>query len=151
MFALVLSEYAAQHVDQNKVLQMLLIHDIVEIDAGDQPIHAAPNPLQAANELAAAARLFGLLPDDQGDRLYELWQEFEAATTVEARLAKALDRLPPILLNSVNGGGSWVDYDVTRSQLIKRTQAIKVGAPELWPKILEIYNDAVERGWVSDT
>ena len=150
MFALVLSEYAAEHVDQNRVLRMLLIHDIVEIDAGDQPIHAAPNPLQAANEVAAAARLFGILPSDQGDELYALWQEFEEATTAEARLAKALDRLPPILLNSVNAGGSWVDYDVTRSQLIKRTQAIEVGAPTLWPKILQIYDEAVERGWVSE-
>ena len=150
MFALILAEYAAQNVDQNKVLHMLLIHDIVEIDAGDQPIHAVHNPHQIANEHAAAVRLFGLLPEDQGTPLLELWEEFEAATSAEAKLAKALDRLPPILLNHANDGGTWVDYDVTRTQLIARTQAIEVGAPQLWAEILKIYDDAVERGWVRD-
>lgn len=150
LFALVLSEYAADAIDQNKVLHMLLIHDIVEIDAGDQPIHAAPNPDQSAKELAAANRLFGLLPVDQNEHMLSLWEEFEAATSAEAKLAKALDRLPPILLNRANDGGSWVDYDVTRTQLIERTKAIKVGAPRLWPEILKIYDEAVELGWVRD-
>ena len=150
MFALVLSEYAVNSVDQNKVLKMLLIHDIVEIDAGDQPIHAAHNPDQVANEQAAATRLFGLLPEDQSEQLRSLWDEFEAATTVEAKLAKALDRLPPILLNRANGGGSWVDYRVTRTQLIERTRAIETGAPRLWQEIIKIYDEAVEQGWVQD-
>lgn len=150
VFALILAEYAAESVDQNKVLQMLLIHDIVEIDAGDQPIHATPDPDQIANEQAAATRLFGLLPKDQNERLHKLWEEFEAATSAEAKLAKALDRLPPILLNRANGGGSWIDYNVTRTQLIERTRAIKVGAPRLWPEVLKLYEEAVEHGWVRD-
>ncbi|MCB0969615.1 MAG: HD domain-containing protein, partial [Ilumatobacter sp.] len=134
LYALVLAEQAAPGIDIGRVLRMLLIHDIVEIDAGDAPIYGdIDHAAMADREAAAADRLFGLLPGDQGAGLLALWQEFEAAQTPEARFAKAVDRLPPPIANLENGGGSWVDYDVSFDQLDTRVGApIRRGAPGVW-------------------
>ncbi len=134
LFAWVLSEYADPNVSIHRVLKMLLLHDIVEIDAGDHPIHGhVDHAAQEAEEQAAATRLFGLLPSDQNQMFYSLWQEFEAAETPDARFAKAIDRFQTPVGNLETGGGSWVDYDVTFAQIETRVgKPISRGAPRLW-------------------
>ncbi|MBS0345329.1 MAG: HD domain-containing protein [Proteobacteria bacterium] len=134
MYALLLSEYASGPVDTNRVLRMLLIHDIVEIDVGDFPIHGGSSAeLQAEQEATAAARLFGLLPQQQGDELLALWQEFERAESEDAKFAKALDRFQPLLINVVTGGGTWTENGVSLEQVFSRYgPVIKRGAPLLW-------------------
>ncbi len=134
LHAWVLAEYALPGVKIDRVVQMLLLHDIVEIDAGDNPIHGAvDHAAQAATEEAAAARLFGLLPRDQHDAFLKLWHEFEAANSPDARFAKAVDRVQTPIANLETGGGSWVDYNVTLAQLEDRVGVpIERGAPQLW-------------------
>lgn len=135
MFALVLAEHADEPLDASKVVKLLLIHDIVEIDAGDAPIHASGTDRAALErrEAAAARRIFGMLPGEQGGHLLKLWQEFEAAHTPEARFAKALDRLQPLFLNTLTGGGTWTENGVTEAQVVERYgPAIQAGSPALW-------------------
>ncbi|MES1925572.1 HD domain-containing protein [Salinisphaera sp. T31B1] len=134
MFALVLADDEA--VDTARVIKLLLVHDIVEIDAGDAPIHGNHDSGGvAAREHAAAERLFGLLPDDQALRLKALWHEFEAAETPEARFAKALDRLQPLLLNTLTGGGTWTENGVLEQQVHERYgPTIERGSPALWQR-----------------
>lgn len=134
LFAWVLAEHSAVEIDINRVLRMLLLHDIVEIDAGDAPIHGDVDHLaMAIKEEAAAARLFGLLPNDQGAALSALWHEFEQAQSNDAMFAKSIDRVQPVLLNLLNGGGSWVDYQVTLEQVDARVgQKVQLGAPDVW-------------------
>ncbi len=134
MFALVFADHAGPGVDIARVVKMLLLHDIVEIDAGDNPIHGQYDAAeQEAKELIAADRLFGLLPDDLARDFRATWDEFEAATTPDAKFAKSLDRLQPLMMNIASGGGSWTDYNVTLEQLDQRvgTKA-KPGAAKLW-------------------
>ncbi|MGV3655197.1 MAG: HD domain-containing protein [Noviherbaspirillum sp.] len=134
MYALVLKEYACGPVNTNRVMQMLLLHDIVEIDVGDFPIHGgSSSELQAEQESRAAARLFGLLPQQQGKEFLALWQEFERAETEDAKFAKALDRFQPLLINVFTGGGTWTENGVSLEQVFSRYgPAIKRGAPLLW-------------------
>jgi putative hydrolases of HD superfamily len=132
MFALILAE--DHRLDVAKVISMLLIHDIVEIDAGDAPIHGVHD--RAALEIAetkAAERLFGLLPTDQAMQLLSLRREFEGAKTPEAQFAKALDRLQPLLLNTLTAGGTWTENGVSEQQVYERYgPAIEAGSPRLW-------------------
>ncbi|MES1954478.1 metal dependent phosphohydrolase [Salinisphaera hydrothermalis EPR70] len=132
MFALVFADDAT--VDTARVIQMLLVHDIVEIDAGDTPIHGEYDPKAVeARERAAADRLFGILPEDQAANLLALWQEFEAAQTPEARFAKALDRLQPLLLNTLTGGGTWAENGVSEADVLARYgPTIERGSTALW-------------------
>lgn len=149
LFATVLAEWAADQVDINRVVQMLLLHDIVEIDAGDTPIYEQTEDADHVHgERAAASRIFGLLPDDQAEQFKQLWEEFEAAETADARFAKAVDRLQPILLNHVVGGGTWTDYnmDVHRERSV--TIRIAESAPALWAAAESIFADAVANGWL---
>lgn len=134
LYALLLEDYAKDPVDIMHVIRMLLVHDIVEIDAGDTPIHAALDPKdQETRERAAASRIFGILPKEKADYVTALWSEFEANETPEAQFAKSIDRVPPICANLANGGGSWADYDVTYEQLVERVGAkMSKGAPALW-------------------
>ncbi|MEO9780392.1 MAG: HD domain-containing protein [Sedimentitalea sp.] len=138
LYALVLSDHAGPDVDINRVLKMLLIHDIVEIDAGDAPIHGnVDHAAMAAKEAAAADRLFGLLPSDQADGFRALWDEFEAAESPDAIFAKSIDRLQTPVANLVTDGGSWKDYDVTLDQLETRVGVpVKRGLPEVWDWLL---------------
>lgn len=131
MFALIL---AGDGLDAAKIITMLLIHDIVEIDAGDAPIHGVHDTVALERaEQQAAVRLFGLLPADQAARLLPLWREFEAAESPEARFAKALDRLQPLLLNTLTGGGTWTENDVSEQQVFDRYgPTIAGGSPALW-------------------
>ncbi len=134
LYALVMAEHATRPVNIDRVIRMLLIHDLVEIDAGDVPIHGDHDPEeQAAREQAAADRLFGLLPPDQGRPLRALWEEFEAAQSDDAIFAKSIDRVQPVMSNLCSGGRSWIDYDVTAAQIETRVGAkVSRGAPAVW-------------------
>lgn len=141
--AVTLAEYAPPGTDIGRVVEMLLVHDVVEIDAGDTfAFDAAANVDKEERETLAAERLFGLLPDDDGRRLRALWDEFEEGETPTARFANALDRLQGLLMNDAPGdGGTWRIHGVTKSQVLARMAPIQSGAPALWPVVL----DAVER------
>jgi putative hydrolase of HD superfamily len=138
LYAMVLADQARPGVDISRVIQMLILHDLVEIDVGDVPIHsangAAHNSTEtAAAEARAADRIFGLLPPDTGSRFRALWTEFEAAETPDAVFAKSLDRVQPVMHNLQSGGGTWITYDVTAEQLDARVGVkIAKGAPDLW-------------------
>lgn len=141
LYALVLAEHAPDDVDINRVIKMLLLHDLVEIDAGDAPIFGDHDTAKmAAKEQAAANRIFGLLPADQDTHLSTLWEEFEAARTPDAVFAKSLDRFQPPNQNLASDGGSWADYGVSFETVETRVGSkIARGAPDLWtwiaPKI----------------
>jgi putative hydrolase of HD superfamily len=143
LYALVLADQAPPGVDINRVIRMLLIHDLVEIDVGDVPIHSANGLAHAsvatmAAEAKAADRIFGLLPPDLRDGLRALWEEFEAAETPDARFAKSLDRVQPVMANLMSGGGTWTTYAVTYEQLEARVGSkIARGAPQLWDWVRE--------------
>ena len=138
LYALVLADQAEPGVDINRVVRMLLIHDLVEIDVGDVPIHSANGQAHAsvetqAAEAKAADRIFGILPQDLRDTLRALWEEFEAAETPDARFAKSLDRVQPVMANLMSCGGTWKTYNVTFDQLEARVGVkIAKGTPRLW-------------------
>jgi putative hydrolase of HD superfamily len=149
LFAMVLADWAIAPVDQFRVVQMLVLHDLIEIEAGDTPLFDTTAALdQAAREQLAADQIFGLLPDDQAAELRGLWEEFEAAATTDARFAKALDRLQPILLNHLVGGGTWRDYDVDETREKSLTRRIEAGSPVLWSVAEAVIAEAVRCGWL---
>jgi putative hydrolase of HD superfamily len=150
--AQILHEYAVEKVNISRVMSMLLIHDIVEIDAGDMFAFSAPTDLaeQEDKELAAANRIFGLLPEKQFQSLQQLWIEFENAETIDARFAKAMDRVLPLLQNMRNEGGSWTRHDIAKSQVLERNKYLKGLAPELWLYVSKQIDIAVEQGWLRD-
>jgi putative hydrolases of HD superfamily len=138
LYAMVLADQAGPDVRIDRVIRMLLIHDLVEIDVGDVPIHSAGGLAHGsaetlAAEARAADRIFGLLPKDIADDLRALWEEFEAAQTPDAIFAKSLDRVQPVMANMQSGGGTWTTYSVTFDQLESRVGTkIARGAPQLW-------------------
>ncbi|MCB5187197.1 HD domain-containing protein [Methylobacillus caricis] len=134
VYALILREYAAAQVNLERVIQMLLIHDIVEVDVGDTPIHhVSSGASQAELEASAAVRLFGMIPGEQGAALLVLWREFELAESNDAKFAKALDRVQPLLVNVSTGGGTWKENSVTLEQVLQRYgPTIARGSPTLW-------------------
>ena len=134
LYALILADQAHPDVDISRVIKMLLIHDLVEIDAGDAPIFGQHDTDKLAQEEAAAAvRIFGLLPPDQAYNLRQLWNEFEAATSPDAQFAKSMDRFQPPNQNLASGGGTWAEYNVTLDQIETRVGSkIERGAPALW-------------------
>jgi putative hydrolase of HD superfamily len=134
LYALTLAEHAERPVNIDRVLRMLLLHDLVEIDAGDAPIHGDHDPAEQARiEQLAADRIFGLLPPDQAAAYRALWEEFEAAGTDDAVFAKSVDRVQPVVSNLHSGGASWIDYKVTPDQLDARVGTkVRRGAPRLW-------------------
>ncbi|WP_328855844.1 HD domain-containing protein [Microbispora hainanensis] len=147
MMAMTLAEHAPPGTDMSKVVAMLLVHDLVEIDAGDTFIYdPVAVEAQAALERAAADRIFGLLPDDQGARLRTLWHEFEERRTPEARFARALDRLAPIIANHHNEGGTWPLYKVTATQVMEKVRLIEEGSPTLGEYAAELVAGSVARG-----
>lgn len=148
VMAMVLAEYApGGDVDVSRVIQMLLVHDIVEIDAGDTFCYDESGVSgQHGREQAAARRLFGLLPEDIGRKFKALWEEFESRQTPEALLANALDRLQPILNNYYTDGKSWQDNGISRRQVRVRNRVMADGAPELWAYIDNLLDRAVAKG-----
>lgn len=147
MMTIVLAEHSDVPVDVLKVLKMVLIHDIVEIDAGDTFIYdTQKSHSNTENELIAAKRIFGLLPDEQAEELIEIWQEFEAGETPEARFAKAMDRIEPLLQNTSNNGGTWREFDVDYSKVFEKKKVIAQGSTTLWKFAENLLNESVEKG-----
>ena len=151
VMALVLAEHADAALDTLRVLKMLLVHDIVEIDSGDTYIYdAAGNDTKAEREQAAARRIFGLLPPDQGKELQALWQEFEARETPEAKFAAALDRLMPLLHNYHTEGRSWQEHGITKEQVLTLNRHIADGSEALWEYAEALIDDAAAKGYLTD-
>ncbi|HHF2903027.1 TPA: HD domain-containing protein [Vibrio diabolicus] len=149
LMAILMEEHANAPVDICRVMKMLLIHDVVEIDAGDTFVYdTAASQEQAEKEISAAERLFGMLPSDQEQELLALWHEFEAAQTDDAKYAKALDRLIPMLLNYHNNGQSWKEHGVSREQALTINKRIEFGSVTLWDKAKELIEEATEKGWL---
>ena len=128
-----LSEYANEEIDVLKTIRMILIHDIVEIDAGDTYAYDdSAKATQHEREERAANRLFGILPEDQAKELRALWDEFEAGETKEARFARTMDNVQPLLLNDATGGKAWEEHDVPLSKIMKRNERTAKGSEALW-------------------
>jgi putative hydrolase of HD superfamily len=133
IMTMLLSEYANEKIDVLKTVGMLLIHDIVEIDAGDTYAYdEAGKATQHEREQKAAERIYGLLPKEQGEPLLELWEEFEAQQTPEARFARTMDNIQPMMLNDYTGGKSWKEHGVHLSQILKRNEHTADGSSVLW-------------------
>jgi putative hydrolase of HD superfamily len=150
--AVLLAEHAAAEVEVGRVVRMLLVHDVVEIDAGDTYAYdAGAHDDKADRERTAAERLFALLPPDQEREMWDLWQEFEAADSAEARFANAVDRLMPMLHNYVTRGAAWQEHGVRSHQVVERNRAtIDIGAPELWAYAERMVAAAVDKGYLSE-
>lgn len=148
LLAITLAEYAAEPVDLLRVVKMLLVHDIVEIDAGDT-FAFGDQSHKAEDEEAAAQLLFGLLPADERDEYINLWHEFEARDTPESRYANAMDRLMPALHNYYGNGGTWRLHNVNWSKVQARMAPIGDGAPELYEWLEPKLEDALARGDIS--
>ncbi|MEA5450972.1 HD domain-containing protein [Leptolyngbya sp. CCNP1308] len=150
MMALVLAEYAPAEVDIQRAIHQVLIHDLVEIDAGDTFCYdAAGHDDKAEREQQAADRIFGLLPRAIAQNLRQLWDEFEAQITPTARFAASLDRIQPLLHNWQTGGGTWKQHSISRAQVMQRMAPIEKGAPELWPFVLEVIEESVAKEYLT--
>jgi putative hydrolase of HD superfamily len=151
LMALILAEHANEPVDAARVMKMVVIHDIVEIDAGDTYFFDdAGTADKAGREQQAAARLFGLLPADQAAELRQLWVEFEARQTPEARFANAIDRVMPLLLNYETQGKSWQEHGIRSENILPRMAHVNGGSETIWQLIQAIVTDAVEVGYLPE-
>ena len=147
MMAVVLAEHSDKPIDILKVLKMVLIHDIVEIDAGDIFIYdTTKSHSNTEEELLAAKRIFGLLPAEQAAEFIAIWEEFEEGTSDEAKFAKSMDRLEPLLQNTSNNGGTWAEFDVIYEKVYEKKKAIKNGSTSIWNYAKNLLNESVERG-----
>lgn len=146
LMASVLAEHAAEPVDLLRVLRMLALHDLVEIDAGDTFAYDPDVTDKLEREQVAAERVFGLLPDGQGEELRGLWEEFEARATSDARFAAAVDRIAPVLLNLASGGRAWRRHAVRVQQVRDRNRVTGEALPAVWQHVQQLLDDAVVRG-----
>ncbi len=147
MMTLVLAEHANEPIDVLKVVKMVLIHDIVEIDAGDTFIYdTTKNHTNTEEESQAAQRIFGLLPESQAQEFIAVWEEFEEGITPEAKFARAMDRFEPLLQNTSNKGGTWQEFDVEYQIVYNKKKAIENGASSIWKYAEELLNESVEKG-----
>lgn len=151
LMAVLLKEYANEDVDLMKVIPMVLIHDLVEIDAGDTYAYDSVGlATQRERETKAADRIFGMLPDDQGKNFRDLWEEFEAYETAEAKFAHVLDNCQPLILNDASGGRSWKEHIVHKSQIYKRNEHTEEGSREIWEYIKQLIDKHIQLGHVID-
>ena len=151
LMAFLLKEYGAGDVDLNRVIPMVLAHDLVEIDAGDTYAYdEAGASTKAERESRAARRIFSILPEDQGKWLRELWEEFEAYETADAKYAHMLDNCQPLLLNDASGGKSWMEHGVKKSQIYKRNQHTAEGAEAIWAYMRALVDKNIKLGHVID-
>jgi putative hydrolase of HD superfamily len=149
--AILLQEYVEEPVDVLRVMTMVLVHDLVEIDAGDTYAYDTQGmTTKREREVQAANRIFGLLPEDQGEYFRELWDEFEAYETADAKYAHLLDNLQPLLLNDASGGISWREHDVHKAQIYKRNERIPETSETIWEKMKSIIEENVSKGLVMD-
>ena len=150
MMAIVLAGHANEPIDLAKVMKMVLIHDIVEIDSGD--VFAYDTTKSHDNfdeELKAARRIFGILPEEQAEEFINLWIEFEEMKTPESKFARALDRLEPLLQNASNNGGTWREFDVKYDKVIEKKKVIKDGSEKIWEFAKQLIDESVEKGILS--
>ncbi len=146
VMAMVLAEHSDKTIDLLKVLKMVLIHDIVEIDAGDTFFYSTTKDHNnSEEELAAAKRIFGILPEEQAEELITVWEEFEAGETDEAKFAKSMDMFEPLLQNFSNNGGTWVEYDVPYKKVHDKKKEIKNGSTTIWNYAESLINEGVEK------
>jgi putative hydrolase of HD superfamily len=149
LMAVLLAEYADPPVDIHRVVVMLLVHDLVEIDAGDTFIYdEQARATQTDREMKAADRIFGLLPPGQSEQLRALWEEFEAQESPEARFANAMDRLQPLLTNYFTKGATWKEPGVTLDRVIARNELIGLSSPQLWAYAEGLIQDATRQGFL---
>ncbi len=142
IMTLLLSEYANEEIDVLRTISMLLIHDIVEIDAGDTYAYdMEAKKTQRQREERAAERIFGMLPSDQREKMRTLWEEFEACETKEAKFARSMDNIQPMMLNAATDGKAWEEHEVRLSQILKRNQRTKEGSEMLWKYAKENFID----------
>ena len=142
-----LAEHANEKIDVLKTMTMVLIHDIIEIDAGDTYAYdAAGNTTKREREVRAADRIFQILPSDQASYLRDLWEEFEEGVTPEAKFALALDKVQPVMLNAASGGKSWKEHQVELSQILKRNERTPEGSQALWGYAEGLIMENVEKG-----
>ena len=147
VMALVLTQHANADIDILKVVKMVLIHDIVEIDAGDVFIYdTQKNHSNTDEELMAARRIFGILPKEQAEELIAVWEEFETGETNEAKFARSMDRLEPLLQNTSNNGGTWREFDVDYQKVYEKKKVIKAGSESIWNYAETLIDDSVKRG-----
>ena len=148
--ALIFAEHSqVRDIDISRVVQMLLVHDLIEIDAGDTYCYDdAANHVKQQREEKAAERVFNILPGDQAGRLRELWEEFEAGQTPESHFANALDRLQPFLHNVATEGKSWQEHRIRKDQVFDRMHPVKQGSRILWDYVVHLINTAVQRGYL---
>jgi putative hydrolase of HD superfamily len=148
LMAMVLAPYSREPIDLARVVEMLLVHDLVEIDAGDAFLYdPAARDQKDELEQRAADRLYALIPGDDGLRLRARWDEFEAAETPEARFAHSIDRLAPLLLNHANRGELWREYGITIDRVFAVNERIDAGSPDLWHAARTLLSDAADNGW----
>ena len=146
VMAMVLAEHSDKTIDLLKVLKMVLIHDIVEIDAGDTFFYSTrKDHNNSEEELAAAKRIFGILPEEQAQELITIWEEFEAGVTNEAKFAKSMDMFEPLLQNFSNNGGTWIEYDVPYQKVFDKKKEIKNGSTTIWNYAESLINEGVEK------
>ena len=151
VMAFLLAEHANEEIDQLKVIKMVLIHDLVEIDAGDTYAYDdAGNATKRDREVKAAERIFGMLPEDQKKELWELWEEFEACETPESLFAHVLDNFQPLSLNDSNEGGDWKRRGVKKSQILKRNAKTSQGSKEIWECMERMIDHNVKAGNIID-
>lgn len=151
MMAFVLLEHSNEAVDLLKVLKMVLIHDIVEIDAGDTFLFdASKNHDDSADELIAAERIFAILPPDQADEMLQIWREFEAGETKEAKFAGAIDRFEPVLQNASNNGGTWAEFQLEFDKVHRRLRSIANGSQTIWDYSENLLEQCRETGVFGD-
>ena len=151
MMIYLLREYSNEEFDVAKAMMMALIHDIVEIDAGDTYAYdTAALKTQKEREERAAERIYGLLPDDQRDELRALFEEFEAGESAEARFAKTMDNFQPLLLNDSNSGADWLEHKVTKSKVVGRQRKSIIGSKEIWEYTSELIDENVKKGNIID-
>lgn len=149
VMALVLARYANEPVDILKVLKMLLIHDIVEIDSGDVFLFdTVLTHDNAVSERKAAERIFGLLPEDQKEEFKTIWEEFEAGESAESKFAKAIDRLEPVLQNVSNEGGTWKEYKVSYEKVIAKVSSIQNGSSFIWDFTKTMIDETARKGFI---
>lgn len=150
VMALILAEYSNESVDILRVIKMLLIHDLVEIDAGDTFLYSNERDDVQEKEKAAAERIFGLLPEDQSEEFLSLWNEFEEKQTPESKLAGVFDRLEPLMQNSRSRGVTWNRHQVSADQVRTRQRVIAEGSQSLWQYASEMIEDCVRQGWLKE-
>ncbi len=147
MMAIVLLEHSNADIDLLKVVKMVLIHDIVEIDAGDTFMYdTQKDHSNTDEERLAAQRIFGMLPKEQAEEFISIWEEFEAGETNEAKFARSMDRLEPLLQNTSNNGGTWQEFSVTYDKVHHKKSIIKEGSATIWEFAEQLINDSVEKG-----